>query len=63
MISRLPPPVESTEADAEAPASLKAPGKKAWSKPTIQTSDGVLSAETATGTDPMENVHYVAASS
>ena len=30
------PPVESTEAGAEAP------GKKAWSKPTIKLSDGIL---------------------
>ena len=31
-----PPPVESMEAGAEAPS------KKAWSKPTIRNSDGVL---------------------
>ena len=36
------PPVESTEAGAEAPAALKTPQKKAWSKPTIRISDGVL---------------------
>ena len=55
--------VESTEAGAEAPAALKAPGKKAWSKPTIRTSDGVLSAGSSSGTDPMENTHYINAPS
>ena len=37
-----PHPVESTEAGAEAPAALEAPGKKAWSKPTVKLSDGIL---------------------
>ena len=58
-----PPPVESTDAGAECASGAEAPGKKAWSKPTIRTGDGVLSAESSSGSDPTENSHYINAPS